>query len=210
MHLEVHPESGETFAFKSLSKGLLRKNKSNESVVREKGILAMCDSPFIVKFKGCFHGEVDELVMLSEVCLGGELYATYHKYYGFKGSLTKARFYIGCTVLALEYLHNKLDVMYRDLKPENLLLTSGGYCKMTDMGMAKEMLGVGERAELVTGYTGKSTNMANPGHAGSTEELSARPAGLACAAWPIQRSPGSTLCNLACSPSPSAAVKMPP
>ena len=48
--------------------------------------------------------------------------------------------FIHQVVLALEYLQ-KMDVAYRDLKPENMLLTSTGYIKLTDFGFAKRVRG---------------------------------------------------------------------
>jgi serine/threonine protein kinase len=47
-----------------------------------------------------------------------------------------ARFYIGSIVLALEYLHNN-NIVYRDLKPENVFIDGNGYVKLGDFGFAK-------------------------------------------------------------------------
>ena len=49
-----------------------------------------------------------------------------------------ARFYAACIIVAIEYLH-KMGVVYRDLKLENLLIDSEGYCKVADMGFAKRV-----------------------------------------------------------------------
>lgn len=53
-----------------------------------------------------------------------------------------AKFYIAEVVLAIEYLHSK-DIIYRDLKPNNILIDQDGHIKITDFGLAKEnMIGM--------------------------------------------------------------------
>ena len=51
---------------------------------------------------------------------------------------SQAKFYVSQVVLALEYLHN-LDIIYRDLKLENLLIDSRGFIKLIDFGFAKRV-----------------------------------------------------------------------
>jgi protein kinase A len=49
-----------------------------------------------------------------------------------------AKFYAAEVTLALEYLHSH-QIIYRDLKPENLLLDRHGHLKITDFGFAKDV-----------------------------------------------------------------------
>lgn len=72
--------------------------------------------------------------MLLEYALGGELF-TYLRRIG-KFSNNMAKFYAAEIVLALEYMHAH-NIVYRDLKPENLLLDAKGHMKIADFGFAK-------------------------------------------------------------------------
>eukprot|EP00913_Durusdinium_trenchii_P031402 g29401.t1 len=106
-----------------------------QSVMSEKNVQLMCDSTFIVKVFETFNSDT-QLFFLLELALGGELYATYHKK-GLFGKEGHAKFYVAGVVIAFDHLHSK-KIVFRDLKPENLLLNEKGHIKLTDMGLAKE------------------------------------------------------------------------
>jgi serine/threonine protein kinase len=78
--------------------------------------------------------EKDYLYFLLEVCLGGELFTLLRSKTLFDEPV--ARFYAAQVVLAFEYMHDR-NIVYRDLKPENLLLDPKGYLKIVDFGFAK-------------------------------------------------------------------------
>jgi len=130
--------TGDTYALKGLSKGYVVKTGMQESVMNEKTILLMTNSFFIIKLFETFNGS-QPLYFLLEPALGGELYATYNRK-GFHGSERHAKYYIAGTVFAFEHCHER-RIIYRDLKPENLLLTEAGNIKLTDMGLAKFVIG---------------------------------------------------------------------
>ena len=74
-----------------------------------------------------------------EVVTGGELFARIHPksrraQHGLPAA--HAKFYAANVAVALSYLHS-LDILYRDLKPENVLIDANGYAKLCDMGFAK-------------------------------------------------------------------------
>ena len=74
--------------------------------------------------------------MLEEYVIGGEMFSHLRRAGRFSDDTT--RFYASQIVLALEYLHGK-DIVYRDLKPENLLIDINGNIKITDFGFAKKV-----------------------------------------------------------------------
>jgi len=132
--LEQDRRTGRTYALKAVSKGYLAELKMQYSVLNEKKILKLVDSPFIVRLLATYNGR-EYVYFLLEAALGGELFTTYERLRIY-GCETHARFYVACVTEALQHLHER-NVIYRDLKPENLLLDARGYCKLTDMGLAK-------------------------------------------------------------------------
>ncbi|XP_037906846.1 cAMP-dependent protein kinase catalytic subunit 3 [Hermetia illucens] len=109
--------------------------KQVEHVKNEKNILAEVDHPFIVNMLWSTKDDCC-LYMLFEYVCGGELF-TYLRNAG-RFSASAANFYATEIILALEYLHS-LMIVYRDLKPENLLINRDGHLKITDFGFAKKL-----------------------------------------------------------------------
>lgn len=120
-------------ALKIMKKSEVIRLKQVEHVRGEVSILAQIEHPFIVNLLSTFQDD-KRLFLLLEYVNGGELFSHLRT----EGRLPDAEavFYSGEIVLALAYLHSQ-NIVYRDLKPENLLITSGGHLKMTDFGFAK-------------------------------------------------------------------------
>ncbi|KAF9370548.1 hypothetical protein CPB97_002651 [Podila verticillata] len=120
---------------KVLKKTEVVRLKQVEHINSEKQILSQVHFPFIVNLFTTFQDERN-LYMLLEYVIGGELFSHLRKAGRFTNDMT--RFYAAEIVLAIEYLHSR-DIIYRDLKPENLLLDSTGHVKITDFGFAKRV-----------------------------------------------------------------------
>jgi len=119
-----------------LSKKTIIEREELEHTKAEKRILMKLQSPFLVKLHYSFQTR-DKLFFVMDYINGGELF--YHLQREKTFSQERVRFYAAEITLGLEYLHNQ-GVIYRDLKPENLLLTSSGHICMTDFGISKEGL----------------------------------------------------------------------
>lgn len=100
----------------------------------ERSILGYIRHPFIVGMNMAFQSK-EKLFFVLDYCPGGELFFHLGKEGRFHE--TRARFYAAEIVLALSYIHS-LDIIYRDLKPENVLLDSKGHIRLTDFGLSKE------------------------------------------------------------------------
>lgn len=138
------PEDTSSCAVKMLKKSEIVKLNQIEHILAEKNILEMITkgtennpcNPFLVTMFATFQDD-SKLYIALEYVNGGELFTCLRKEGKLNGK--NARFFAGCVVLMFEYLHS-LDIIYRDLKPENLLLAADGYLKLTDFGFAKKVL----------------------------------------------------------------------
>eukprot|EP01050_Picozoa_sp_SAG11_P017177 SAG11_NODE_2444_length_3354_cov_2.476498_5_plen_284_part_00 len=90
--------------------------------------------PFLVHVRYAFQTP-DRLFMVMDFMQGGELFFHLKKLGRF--NQRAVQFYAAQMTLALEHLHD-IDVIYRDLKPENVLLGADGYLCLTDFGLSKE------------------------------------------------------------------------
>jgi CRP-like cAMP-binding protein len=131
--LVVHKQTGVTYALKCMRKAQVVATKQQSHVLNEKKILAMMEHPFILALVQTYQ-DAGELYMLEELALGGELFTLLAKRAPLFDS--PARFYAASVVSMFSYMHS-LKVIYRDLKPENLLLDKEGYLKLVDFGFAK-------------------------------------------------------------------------
>jgi serine/threonine protein kinase len=102
-------------------------------VKSEKKVLSIIEHPFIVNLKGTFQTPSHVYMLLDYAC-GGELFTLLRREGRFANDV--ALFFASEIALAFEYLHN-MDIAYRDLKPENLLIDKQGHVKITDFGFAK-------------------------------------------------------------------------
>jgi len=109
--------------------------KQVEHTNDERKMLQEVKHPFLVTLWGTFQ-DSRNLYMVMDFVEGGELFSLLRKSQRFPNPV--AKFYAAEVTLALEYLHSK-QIIYRDLKPENLLLDRHGHLKITDFGFAKKV-----------------------------------------------------------------------
>ncbi|KAK3240854.1 hypothetical protein CYMTET_49339 [Cymbomonas tetramitiformis] len=134
-----HSRNCQAYALKCLVKRMIAESGQEKHLRSEKMVLDKINHPFCIKLMAtCTDKKM--VYMLLELCLGGELFKVLGD--SDNGQLPEATavFYAACVVLTLEYLHSK-GICYRDLKPENLMLDSEGYIKVTDFGFAKVLEG---------------------------------------------------------------------
>ena len=118
---------------KCLRKDLIEEKHQQAYAMSERRILGKVACPYIVQLK-CAFQTLDKLYMVMEFVNGGELFVHLRKASHF--SEPRARLYAAELLLALEHLHSQ-GIIYRDLKPENVLLDLEGHVKLTDFGLSK-------------------------------------------------------------------------
>ncbi|XP_055619452.1 ribosomal protein S6 kinase beta-2 isoform X2 [Toxorhynchites rutilus septentrionalis] len=128
-------DAGSHFAMKVLKKASIVRNQKDTAHTRaERNILEAVKHPFIVELAYAFQTG-GKLYLILEYLSGGELFMHLEREGIFLEDTTC--FYLCEIILALEHLHD-LGIIYRDLKPENVLLDAQGHVKLTDFGLCKE------------------------------------------------------------------------
>ncbi|KAJ9457942.1 hypothetical protein DIPPA_57914 [Diplonema papillatum] len=140
-----------TYAMKVLGKEAVLKDSIVEKVRGERQSLAEVHHPFLSSLQFAFQTR-EKLYLIMPFYAGGDLRFHLRSRGTFPDPM--ARFYAAQMVLALDHLHNK-DILYRDLKPANIVLDREGYAVLTDFGMAKRT-----RTRRSNSFCGTDTYMA--------------------------------------------------
>ncbi|KAK1765666.1 camp-dependent protein kinase catalytic subunit [Phialemonium atrogriseum] len=135
VHLVQSRHNQRFYAIKVLKKAQVVKMKQVEHTNDERKMLGEVKHPFLITLWGTFQ-DSRNLYMVMDFVEGGELFSLLRKSGRFPNPV--AKFYAAEVTLALEYLHSR-NIIYRDLKPENLLLDRHGHLKITDFGFAKRV-----------------------------------------------------------------------
>lgn len=133
----VRPVGDETcsFALKRMAKIRIVEQDQQEHIKNERSLLMTLSNDFIVK---CYQSFRDRkyVYLLLDACLGGEVWTMLQSTGPFNER--QCHFVVGCVVEAIDYLHS-WGIVYRDLKPENLMMDEQGYVKLVDFGFAKKI-----------------------------------------------------------------------
>ena len=121
------------YALKILMKSRVLAKKQVEHTRSERKILEEISHPFLCRLEFAFQTE-GKLYLGMEFLAGGPLF--YHLQQCHRFSEDRARFYIAEVIVGIGHLHEH-NILYRDMKPENILLDKEGHIVITDFGLSK-------------------------------------------------------------------------
>ncbi|XP_065173620.1 G protein-coupled receptor kinase 2 [Atheta coriaria] len=147
--------TGKMYACKKLEKKRIKKRKGEAMVLIEKQILQRINSRFVVNLAYAYETK-DALCLVLTIMNGGDLKFHIYNMGGEPGlDITRSRFYAAEVVCGLDHLHQQ-GIVYRDCKPENILLDDAGHVRISDLGLAVEI----PEGETVRGRVGTVGYMA--------------------------------------------------
>ncbi|KAI4365219.1 hypothetical protein MLD38_021225 [Melastoma candidum] len=123
------------YAMKVVDRVEAERKKKTERVETERRVLRMVNHPFLPTLYAEFEVSSRFSCVMMEYCEGGDLHALRHRLPNRRFPLSSSRFYAAEVLLALEYLH-MLGIIYRDLKPENVLIRSDGHIMLSDFDLS--------------------------------------------------------------------------
>ena len=124
-------------AMKILNKRMIMRQKQNKYVLEENRIMKSVKHPFVIHLYYTLQTP-RSLIFIMELCPKGDLAAHISEKERF--SEPTASFYAAEIILALEYIHSK-NIIFRDMKPDNVLLDAQGHIRLADFGIAKKVEG---------------------------------------------------------------------
>jgi len=127
-------ESKKLYAMKVLSKDKVMSKNLKRYALTERNVMSVINHPFMVKLNYAFQTPA-KLFLVMDYYPGGDLGKLVSK----KRAIPEdeARKYISELILAFEALHKNM-IVFRDLKPDNVVLDSEGHSRLTDFGLSKE------------------------------------------------------------------------
>lgn len=121
------------YAIKVMKKNEMINKNMVSQVITERNALALSRSPFCVSLFYSLQTSAS-IYLVMEYMVGGDLKSLLAMY-GFFDEAT-ARFYCAEICMALDYLHEH-GIVHRDIKPDNMLISTTGHVKLTDFGLSK-------------------------------------------------------------------------
>lgn len=134
VHLVELLGTGHFFAMKAMDKAIMLNRNKVHRACAEREILDMLDHPFLPALYASFQTKT-HICLITDYCPGGELFLLLDRQPMKVLKEDAVRFYAAEVVVALEYLHCQ-GIIYRDLKPENVLLQSNGHVSLTDFDLS--------------------------------------------------------------------------
>ncbi|KAL9242418.1 hypothetical protein vseg_016413 [Gypsophila vaccaria] len=169
------------YAMKVVDREALAIRKKLGRAEMEKDILGMLDHPFLPTLYAEFEASHYSCLVM-EYCSGGDLYALRLRQPLRRFPISSAKFYAAETLLALEYLH-MMGIIYRDLKPENVLVREDGHIMLSDFDLSLKCDVVPKLLKQKSGNTNNNSNNNNNNSTCNTYVWCSTPS---CTTTPIQ------------------------
>jgi len=182
---------GQQYALKALNKDVFQKDHISKYAYQERDVMKVTKHPCLVRLVSALqiHQPAAKWILIMEYCGGGSLRQKLVEIFGtsidpaWQGT---ARRYSGEVLLGMEYLHCK-QIVHRDIKPDNIVLSGRDHCKIADFGVARILHGTSfhenqdhncqlglVQLAAATGNTGSSSTVGPLPHPGSSSTLVGR------------------------------------
>ncbi|KAJ9453004.1 RAC family serine/threonine-protein kinase-like protein [Diplonema papillatum] len=133
-----YKKNHQLYAMKIINKSDVVSSGRAQDPIRERDVMRKTKSRFLVRMHYSFQSST-KLYFVLDYLPGGDLYYYTEQFDGGRLDEPTARFYAACIYSALQFLHES-GIVYRDLKPENVLLDENGVARLADFGLSKQLM----------------------------------------------------------------------